>query len=229
MLVSVRNVSEALAAADAGADLIDLKDPSSGALGALGARRIAPIVAALRSAHPTTPISATTGDLPSGEHSIIMARVGEVHRCGVDYVKVGVQREPGSIALLGALAASGAPIVPVLMADRGIDPALLDAALRLQSFAGLMLDLADKRGGSLLQRLPARELRSFVIAVQKRHRLAGLAGALRTEDVDGVLALAPDFAGFRSAVCAGDRAGALDADRVRRLHERFVAPAHAAS
>ena len=29
--------------------------------------------------------------------------------------------------------------------------------------------------------------------------------------------LAPDFAGFRSAVCAGDRAGALDAGRLAAL------------
>jgi len=47
--------------------------------------------------------------------------------------------------------------------------------------------------------------------------MGGLAGALRVDDVPQLLALAPDFAGFRSAVCTGARDGALDAQRVRAL------------
>jgi hypothetical protein len=38
MLVSVRDIDEALAAAQAGADFIDLKDPAAGALGGLAPR-----------------------------------------------------------------------------------------------------------------------------------------------------------------------------------------------
>ncbi len=70
--------------------------------------------------------------------------------------------------------------------------------------------------------------------VQSRGSLAGLSGALRAADVPALLALAPHFAGFRGALCAGDRAGALDADRVRALVGRLaarpaVAPAPAAA
>ena len=219
LLVSARNAGEALAAAGAGADIIDLKDPAAGALGALPLELIAAVVGELRGRHPAIPVSATTGDCPAGQPAPILARVRGVAACGVDYVKVGVEPGPAGVALLNALAASGAPVVPVLIADRGVDPALLAAALALDAFPALMLDLADKRGGSLLERLPAGELRRFLDAVQRSGRLAGLAGALRAVDMPQLRALAPDVAGFRSAVCRGDRAAALDASLVRRLVE----------
>jgi uncharacterized protein (UPF0264 family) len=222
LLVSVRDAAEALAAADAGADLIDLKDPAAGALGALAPERIVAIVAALRRDHPAMPISATTGDWPAAQRARIVDAVHAVAACGVDYVKVGIDPLPDGVKLLDVLAATGVPIVPVLIADRGVERAVLAAALALPGFPALMLDLADKRGGSLVERVPRAELRGFVASVRQRHRLAGLAGALRAEDVPSVLALAPDIAGFRSAVCAGDRAGSLDARRVRALRARFL-------
>jgi uncharacterized protein (UPF0264 family) len=220
LLVSVRSVHEALAAAHAGAHFIDLKEPAAGALGALPPRRIARIVQALRALQPGTPISATIGDVPAQSRAEILRRVAAVAACGVDYVKVGLlPGADGDVAasLLDSLARCGASVVPVLIADAGIDERLVAAALRANAFPALMLDTADKRGGSLLQRHPLPELAAFVTRVRSHGCLAGLAGALRAEDMQALLALAPDFAGFRSAVCAGDRAGALDAGRVREL------------
>jgi uncharacterized protein (UPF0264 family) len=68
-------------------------------------------------------------------------------------------------------------------------------------------------------------LAGFVAQVRRAGRLAGLAGALRQADVPRVLALAPDFAGFRSAVCAGSRGGALDPARLQALRAAFEVPA----
>ncbi len=219
MLVSVRDVAEALAAAEAGADFIDLKDPSAGALGALGPARIGPIVAALRAAHPALPISATIGDLPMAGIDAALQAVAEVAACGVDYVKVGV--ESGAQALLAALARCGAPVVPVLLADAGVDMVLVEAALALDAFPALMLDTADKGAGSLVARADLTDLFDFVTTLQRQRRLAGLAGALRMADVPSLRAIAPDFAGFRSAVCDGPRDGVLDGARVRALRERL--------
>ena len=47
--------------------------------------------------------------------------------------------------------------------------------------------------------------------------LAGLAGALRLPHLPQLAALAPDFAGFRSVVCAGERSGSIDPTRLRDL------------
>lgn len=223
LLVSARDVEEALAAAGAGADFIDLKDPARGALGGLAPARIAPIVAALRAAHATVPVSATIGDVPAHEVERILRCVEAVAACAVNYVKVGIAPGPEALALLRALRGCGAAVVPVLLADLGIDFALVCEALAGETFPALMLDTLDKRGGSLLQRVDLDHLARFIAEVRRSGRLAGLAGALRAEDVPQLLALAPDFAGFRSAVCAGHRDRALDPDRVRDLRLRFAA------
>jgi uncharacterized protein (UPF0264 family) len=226
LLVSVRSVHEALAAARAGAHFIDLKEPASGALGGLPPRRIARIVQALRALHPGARISATIGDVPAASRDEILRRVSAVSACGVDYVKVGLLPEAGTdaaLALLDCLAGCGAAIVPVLIVDDGLDDRLVDAALRARVFPALMLDTVDKRGGSLLQRHRRAMLAAFIERTRSHGCLAGLAGALRAVDIAALIALAPDFAGFRSAVCDGDRAGALDPERVRDLVRRLAA------
>jgi uncharacterized protein (UPF0264 family) len=227
LLVSVRDAHEALAAAQAGAHFIDLKDPAAGALGGLPPRRIARIVQALRAAHPGLPVSATIGDVAAEEGDEILRRVASVAACGVDYVKVGIDaaRPGASAALLRRLAACGTAIVPVLIADRGIDVELVRLALRERAFPALMIDTFDKQGGSLLQRVAPAALADFVASVRSQGCLAGLAGALRADDVPALIALAPDFSGFRSAVCAGDRAGALQPALVRALLDRLAARA----
>jgi uncharacterized protein (UPF0264 family) len=228
MLVSVRDVKEALAAAAAGADFIDLKDPAAGALGGLAPASIGYIVRTLRALHAGVPISATIGDVPVERFDEILERVSNVAGCGVDFVKVGISSSPATAPLLHALARCGASVVPVLIADAGIDDALVDMALRSRAFPALMVDTADKRGGSLLQRVPMASLAAFIASVRSHGALAGLAGALRADDVPALLELAPDFAGFRSAVCVGERAGPLDAARVRELRMR-LAPGPGAS
>jgi uncharacterized protein (UPF0264 family) len=223
MLVSVRDIDEALAAAQAGADFIDLKDPAAGALGGLGPQRITSIVAVLRMRHPSLPISATIGDLAPSQIDEALRRVAEVAACGVDYVKVGVA--PGGQALLAALAGCEAQVVPVLLADAGVDRALVDAALALGTFPALMLDTADKGAGSLIDRLPSAALFDFVALTRRHACLSGLAGALRGVDVPALRELAPDFAGFRSAVCTGARDSTLDPVRLRALRARLAPPA----
>jgi uncharacterized protein (UPF0264 family) len=230
LLVSVRDVDEALAAAAAGADLVDLKDPAAGALGGLPPAEISAIVRALRACRGDLPLSATIGDVPAGSLDDILGRVDEVARCGVDYVKVGIAggHPEAAARLLPRLARCGAQVVPVLFADAGIDAELVGAALHEPAFPALMLDTADKRAGSLLRRVRGDSLAAFVGMVRRRGKLCGLAGSLRADDAAALRALAPDFAGFRGAVCEGERAGPLDPGRVRALRRRLAASAPAA-
>jgi len=218
LLVSVRNVDEALQAARGGADFIDLKEPGQGALGGLPVATIAGIVAALRGAGSALPISATIGDVAMADAAEIARRVQAVGACGVDYVKVGIERDAAAAPVLAWLAGCGHPVVPVFIADRGLDGDLLRQAVGLH-FPGLMADTADKRAGSLFDVLPPAAARAFVDQVRASGALVGLAGALRLPDLPALRALAPDFAGFRSAVCAGDRSGTLDPARLAALAE----------
>lgn len=245
LLVSVRTVEEALLAADNGADFIDLKEPRSGALGGLPPATVRTIAAALRAHGCTLPISATIGDLPMQALDDILQRCAALRACGVDYVKVGIDPAPGARAVLDALAAlaaravrvgaaaplaSGAlpppaaAIVPVFIADHGIDFDLVAQATdAAHAFPALMVDTADKRGGSLFDRVPVPVLQRFVHAAGKGGALVGLAGALRLQHLPALAALAPHFAGFRSAVCGADRGSALDVQRLRQLSQQLQA------
>ena len=222
LLVSVRSVDEALLAADGGADFIDLKEPSAGALGGLPLKTIRAIVAALRAQGRGLPVSATIGDLGLHDPAAVLAHVAEVGACGVDYVKVGIPREPGAAEVLAALARVPHAVVPVFIADRGLDPALIERACDLR-FPGVMADTADKRAGSLFDAVTLSDLCGFVAQVRAAGALVGLAGALRLHHVPALQKLAPDFAGFRTAVCGADRSAALEpallAALVTAMHE----------
>jgi len=216
MLVSVRDVPEALLAAQGGADFIDLKEPRDGALGGLAVDTIAAIVHALREQGRRLAVSATIGDLPMSGRDAILARVDAVAACGVDYVKVGIERGAQATAVLDALAGSGHAIVPVFIADRGLDFEAVAHACALR-FPALMVDTADKLAGSLFDVLSEADLHRFITTVRGSGALVGLAGALRRPQLAALRALGPDFAGFRSAVCAGDRSGQLDPERLAAL------------
>ena len=226
LLVSVRSVDEALLAAGAGADFIDLKEPGLGALGGLPVASIATIVAALRGQRITLPVSATIGDLPMHALGDILARVSAVGASGVDYVKVGITRDPKASAVLDALAGCGATVVPVFIADHGLDETLVARAAAL-GFPALMADTADKRAGNLFDVVPVAALRRFIAAARAAGKWVGLAGALQRSHAAALADLAPDFAGFRSAVCLGGRSQALDASCLRDLVDamRQVVPA----
>ncbi len=85
-LASVRDAAEAEMAIGAGADIVDLKDPGRGALGALAPKTIA---ACVRAVARRVPVSATIGDLPL-EGDAVRAAVLTTAARGVDYVKLGL-------------------------------------------------------------------------------------------------------------------------------------------
>lgn len=230
LLVSVRDVPEALLAAGGGADFIDLKEPRDGALGGLPLETIAEVVAALHERGIGLPISATIGDLGMDQLASILTRVQGVAACGVDYVKVGIERSPGADAVLDALAGCGPAVVPVFIADRGLDAALLRRACAL-GFPAVMVDTADKLAGGLFDVLALPALQAFVDTVRASGALVGVAGALRLPHLPVLARLQPDFAGFRTAVCAGSRSGALDRQRLQALAAQLhgAAPAPCAA
>lgn len=209
ILVSVRSVEEALLVALGGVDFIDLKEPGNGALGGLPVDTIRAIVGALRQHAPGLPVSATIGDVPTSDLPRIMDRVDAVGACGVDYVKVGIDRAPQAVAVLNVLATCGWPVVPVFIADQGFEWTHVEHACAL-GFPGVMVDTADKLVGSLFDAVALPDLRRFVATVRSGGAMVGLAGALRLAHEPQLRALAPDFAGFRTAVCVGGRSSAID-------------------
>ena len=218
LLISVRSPAEALLAAEGGADFVDLKEPRDGALGGLPVATIRAIVQTLRERGIALPTSATIGDVGMREMDLIAARVEAVGACGVDYVKVGIERSPRAAEVLDMLAGSRHAVVPVFIADAGLDFELIARACGL-GFPGVMADTADKRAGSIFACVAMTELQRFIATVRQASKLVGLAGALRLPDLPTLRELVPDFAGFRSAVCTCDRTSTLDVQKVSELAE----------
>jgi (5-formylfuran-3-yl)methyl phosphate synthase len=216
VLASVRTLDEALIAARAGADIIDLKSPERGSLGALPTADVREIVAGLNGSRP---VSATVGDLPM-DAPIVAGATAAMFETGVDYVKVGFFPTGDSSAVLKALESlsrDGCRIVAVLFGDCQPGPDW-PARLTEAGFAGCMLDTLDKRRGALTDVCTSQFLEHFVAAVRQTPMLCGLAGSLGFGDIATLLALQPDYLGFRGALCAGhERTQALDEERVRRI------------
>ncbi|WP_188262276.1 (5-formylfuran-3-yl)methyl phosphate synthase [Azospirillum tabaci] len=213
LLASVASLEELALAARGGADILDLKDPKAGALGAWPLDGIARAMETVRRWSIRAPLSATVGDLPM-EPAAVTGRVAETWAYGIDYVKIGLfpSGDPaGCVAALAPEARRGARIVAVLFADLWTDAGGLLPDLAQAGFAGAMLDTAGKGSGGLLRHKTNNELARFLAQARGLGLLTGLAGSLRREDIPVLLPLRPDYLGFRTALCAhGDRGGALD-------------------
>jgi (5-formylfuran-3-yl)methyl phosphate synthase len=199
-LASVRDAAEAGMARGAGADVIDLKDPGQGALGALP---LATIAASVRSIAGRVAVSATIGDLPL-DGAIVRDTVRATSAAGVDYVKLGLFPGTATASFLSLLAAEtpGVRLILVLFADALPDFDAVRAAARIGA-SGVMLDTLGKEAGSLLDHLTLEAVARFVAAAKTEGLMVGLAGSLKAKHVPALLALGPDLLGFRGALCRG--------------------------
>lgn len=225
MLASVANLTEARWVAGEKVDFIDLKNPAEGALGALAATEVRRIVSVLKDATgknlhngPVPAFSATIGDLPLIPKTVTAA-VSDMAGSGVDYVKIGFFPDGDPVGVvdgLQPLAAEGISLIAVLFGDHPLDLTLIPR-LKAGGFKGVMLDTQDKARGALNTLLDANALKAFIDIARAADLMVGLAGSLRIGDIPELLALKPDYLGFRGALCAGHRATELDVERVRRV------------
>jgi len=217
MLASVTNPTEAEAVWAGGADIIDLKDPTKGVLGALDAKDAAAIV---RSVGKRRPVSAAAGSLLGAPGTLIDA-VAAMAAAGVDYVKVGFSPDAAGADCVRALAphARTTKLVGVLFADCGPDLDLL-RLMASHGFTGAMLDTAKKGAGRLLDHMDIAALDRFIGRCREHSLMAGLAGSLEAPDVPRLLPLEPDYLGFRGSLCHGRlREAEIDPASVRMIRD----------
>lgn len=203
MLASVNSLQEAQLALDAQVDIIDLKQPSKGALGALEIDLIKTIVTAING---VCPVSATIGDLPMQPDSVFKA-VDDMVNTGVDFVKIGFFPDGDWLATLQKLHShtdrwqqQRTGLIAVLFADTQPDLAIL-STLKNSGFKGVMLDTMDKQKGSLTQVMAHATVTQFVKLARQHQLLCGLAGSLKANDIAKLMPLNPDYLGFRGALC----------------------------
>lgn len=199
LLASVNSLAEAQLVLAIGVDIIDLKQPEQGALGALELPSVRDIV---RAVSGKCPVSATVGDLPM-QPELVFNAVQAMSETGVDYIKIGFFPGgdwPATIAQLREVTAQGQALIAVLFADTQPDIAIM-ARLKTAGFVGVMLDTQDKKQGSLTQIMSKTALTAFVAAAKQYNLLCGLAGSLRVDDIAELLPLNADYLGFRGALC----------------------------
>lgn len=220
-LASVRDPAEAEVVLAAGADIVDLKDPAQGALGAVAPEVIETCVARIAR---RAPVSATVGDLPMEPDRVAQA-VAATAALGVDDVKLGILPGGDPLGCLAALRALDlhAGLILVLFADAmpAFDPV---AAAKAAGARGLLLDTAGKGTGALPDHMAMDDIARFVKAGRCAGLMVGVAGSLRASHVAPLLALQPDVIGFRGALCRdGLRDRGLDPEACRRI--RALIPA----
>jgi uncharacterized protein (UPF0264 family) len=199
MLASVKNVAEAQIVLNANVNIIDLKQPEFGALGALPIELVAEIVAEING---RLPVSATVGDLPMDENLIFNA-VCEMAKTGVNFVKIGFFPAENWAEIVQKLSNTQPEIrlIAVLFADTKPDFSIL-SHLEKANFSGVMLDTMNKKNGSLTDVMTHEKITEFVVLAKTHNLLCGLAGSLRLENIAPLLPLNADYLGFRGALCA---------------------------
>lgn len=224
LLASVATLDEMRTALTAGVDILDLKNPSEGALGAWAPEALVDAVALWRAAGAPGNLSATVGDHPL-DPDVLRAAAERTAATGVPLVKIGVAlgEDAALPAVLEALRplARETRLIAVLFADQAPDLAAVPL-FAAAGFHGVMLDTADKAAGGLLAHLPAEPLARFVVAARAEGLLTGLAGSLKVADIALLAALRPHYLGFRGALCTEGRTSALDPARLSAVRDTLA-------
>jgi (5-formylfuran-3-yl)methyl phosphate synthase len=229
LLVSVSDAAEARGAVDGGADIIDAKNPSMGALGAVRPDVLSEI---RRVVDSSLVVTAALGDADPAHALEELAREFVVR--GARLVKVGIagvadaERVEEIIERLARACASvdeASGVVAVAYADseaRWCDAhGLLPLAARAGA-SGVLIDTADKRGPGLLELWDMLTLVSWVSEAHAHGLMVAVAGKLGLNDLHAVADAGADVAGVRGAACVGGRVGRVSSERVRALAARVA-------
>ncbi|MCM2389922.1 (5-formylfuran-3-yl)methyl phosphate synthase [Streptomyces albipurpureus] len=217
LLISPDSVEEARDCAKAAKhlDIVDVKKPDEGSLGA----NFPWVIREIRDAVPADkPVSATVGDVPYKPGTVAQAALGAAVS-GATYIKVGLYGcttpEQAIDVMRGVVRAvkdyrPDAFVVASGYADAHrigcVNPlALPDIAFRSGSDAA-MLDTAIKDGTRLFDHVPPEVCAEFVRRAHEADLLAALAGSVKVGDLGALTRIGTDIVGVRGAVCErGDR------------------------
>jgi hypothetical protein len=221
VLISIKDkkeASEVLAAG--GVDILDIKNPGEGTLGANKPWVIKEVMELLP---PRIEVAASIGDLDFKPGTASLAAYG-VARLGVDYVvasfygvKTTEQAEKLSRALKRALAeeGGGAKLIISGYADYWrTGSANPFEFVKHVSCDVIMLDTAVKDGRNILDFASVERLREFVDLAHERGMETCISGSLRIPHLERAVSIGSDILGFRGAAC---EAGVVKRSRVEEL------------
>jgi uncharacterized protein (UPF0264 family) len=226
LLVSPMNIEEARAALAGGADILDVKNPKEGSLGANFPWAIRAVVDLVKG---QIPVSATIGDLDYKPGTASLAALGAAYS-GADYIKVGllgIKTADQAADMLDKIvrAVKGydhtKKVVASAYSDFGragsIQPRLLPAVAASCGADVIMVDTAIKDGRSTFDFMSVEDLSEFISEGQRLGLEVAIAGTIRFEDLNLIRRINPDIIGVRGIVCGGDRNDAIKPELVTKL------------
>lgn len=227
LLVSVRSAAEAQAALAGGADLIDVKEPRRGSLGAAPSAVRKEVAAAVGAA---VPLSAALGELAE------FAPAAAAGLQGYAYAKLGLAQCAQSLDWVARWQSAFANIatptarVAVAYADYSAAQApppeeICTVGQRIGCRA-LLVDTFEKKHGDVFDALGTKRLAELCEQARSSRLMVVLAGSLTLARLAEAMALRPDYVAVRGAVCRQSRTGELDEGLVRQwarsLHSEMI-------
>lgn len=229
LLASVINDVEAIEAVKGGADIIDVKNPREGSLGANFPR----VIKQIRRIVPEgIEVSATIGDLPNLPGTASLAALGAAVS-GANYVKAGlfgVKDSSEALYLLREVCMAVKDFNPSLKVIAGgyadyrdvgsINPLKLPEIAYTAGADGVIVDTKIKSvRRKIFDLITYADLKKFVEDAHKLNLTVAIAGSLGKEDIPLVYSLGADIIGVRGSICFGrDRVnGVVKAELVREF------------
>ncbi len=232
LLVSAINLEEAKAATLGGADILDVKNPKEGSLGA----NFPWIIKEISDyANNEIIVSTTIGDVPYKPGTVSLAALGSVVS-GSNYVKVGLYGTKNYDEALEVMEAvvrtikdydDNITVVACGYADAyrvgSILPEEIPNVAKDSKSDIAMLDTYVKDGKRLTDHLTDIELENFVQNSHKNNLQVALAGSVNKMDVPLLKRIGCDIMGVRGCVCTnGDRnRGTINQELVQELKITF--------
>jgi (5-formylfuran-3-yl)methyl phosphate synthase len=212
LLISPIDTEEAREAIEGGADIIDVKNPKEGSLGA----NFPWIIKEVREMTPKNmEVSATLGDVPYKPGTVSLAAVGAVVS-GADYIKVGLYGTKNYHQALEVMRNvvksvkeynNNALVVASGYADAhrvgAVDPMDVPEIAAAADADFAMVDTAVKDGKNLFDFLDRESLEKFTDNIHEYGMKSALAGSIKQEHLSILYQLGCDVVGIRGAACIG--------------------------
>ncbi len=229
LLVSPINVEEAKICKLGGADIIDVKNPKEGSLGA----NFPWMIKAVKNTAGVIPVSATIGDFNYKPGTAALAALGAAV-AGADYIKVGlydIQTREQAMEMLTNIVRSvkeydkNKKVVASGYSDykriNSISPFELPAIGEAAGVDVVMMDTGIKDGRSTFEFLSNEELKEFVTGAKDHGLQTALAGTIKFGDIPSLKSISPDIIGVRGCVCGGDRNSSIRKELVEKLRNEI--------
>ena len=212
LLISPINSEEALEAIEGGADIIDVKNPKEGSLGA----NFPWVIKNIREITPNGMyVSATLGDVPYKPGTVSLAAAGAVVS-GADYIKVGLYGTKSydeALEVMENVVKSvkefddNALVVASGYADAhrvgAIDPIKIPRVAAESGADLAMVDTAVKDGKTLFDFMDKDKLIEFNKNIHEYGLKSALAGSIKKEQLRLLYDIGCDVVGIRGAACTG--------------------------